>query len=102
MLTPRAADTASPWACRGGWLGEVALPAEVVGRHRRAADAIVGHSGQGSAGGGPARACAKGQEQRLGTAKAALRLCRKKGERVVRSASTLKSQEQVGQGEKVI
>ena len=41
--TPRAADTASPWARRGGWSGEVALPAVVVGRLRRAADAIVGH-----------------------------------------------------------
>ncbi len=39
--TPRAADTASPWARRGGWSGEVALPAVVVGRRRRAADAIV-------------------------------------------------------------
>jgi len=39
--TPRAADTASPWASRGGWSGEVASPAVVVGRHRRAADAIV-------------------------------------------------------------
>ena len=41
-LTPRAADTASPWARRGGWSGEVALPAVMVGRRRRAADAIVG------------------------------------------------------------
>ncbi len=40
--TPRAADTASPWARRGGWPGEVASPAVVVGRLRRAADAIVG------------------------------------------------------------
>ena len=39
--TPRAADTASPWARRGGWSGEVASPAVVVGRLRRAADAIV-------------------------------------------------------------
>jgi len=39
--TPRAADTASPWACRGGWSGEVASPAVVVGRLRRAADAHV-------------------------------------------------------------
>ena len=40
--TVRAADTASPWARRGGWSGEVASPAVVVGRPRRAADAIVG------------------------------------------------------------
>jgi len=40
-LTGRAADTASPWARRGGWSGEVASPAVVVGRLRRAADAIV-------------------------------------------------------------
>ena len=40
--TPRAADTASPWACRGGWSGEVASPAVVVGRLCRAADAHVG------------------------------------------------------------
>jgi len=39
--TERATDTASPWARRGGWLGEVASPAVVVGRLRRAADAIV-------------------------------------------------------------
>ena len=39
--TVRAADTATPWASRGGWSGEVALPAVVVGRLRRAADAIV-------------------------------------------------------------
>ena len=44
--TPRAADTASPWASRGGWSGEVALPAVVVGRHRRAADAIVGQGAE--------------------------------------------------------
>ena len=43
--TVRAADTASPWARRGGWSGEVALPAVVVGRRRRAADAIVGRWG---------------------------------------------------------
>ena len=41
--TQRAADTATPWASRGGWSGEVASPAVVVGRLRRAADAIVGH-----------------------------------------------------------
>ena len=40
--TVRAADTASPWASRGGWSGEEASPAVVVGRLRRAADAIVG------------------------------------------------------------
>ena len=39
--TVRAADTASPWARRGGWSGEVASPAVLVGRRRRAADAIV-------------------------------------------------------------
>ncbi len=44
-LTLRAADTASPWARRGGWSGGVASPAVVVGRHRRAADALVGQSG---------------------------------------------------------
>ena len=44
-LTPRAADTASPWASRGGWSGKVELPAVVIGRHRRAADAIVGRIG---------------------------------------------------------
>ena len=44
-LTPRAADTASPWARRGGWSGEVASPAVVIGRLRRAADAIVGRIG---------------------------------------------------------
>ena len=42
VLTPRAADTASPWPRRGGWSGEVASPAVAVGRRRRAADAIVG------------------------------------------------------------
>jgi len=41
-LTPRAADTASPWARRGGWSGKNVLPAVVVGRRRRAADALVG------------------------------------------------------------
>ena len=41
-LTQRAADTASPWARRGGRSGKNSLPAVVVGRHRRAADAIVG------------------------------------------------------------
>ncbi len=40
--TPRAADTAAPWARRGGWSGEEASPAVVVGRRRRAADALVG------------------------------------------------------------
>ena len=40
--TPRAADTASPWARRGGWSGKVASPAVVVGQRRRAADAHVG------------------------------------------------------------
>ena len=40
-LTPRAADTASPWARRGGWSGENSSLAVLVGRHRRAADAIV-------------------------------------------------------------
>jgi len=39
--TQRAADTATPWARRGGWSGEVASLAVVVGRRRRAADAIV-------------------------------------------------------------
>ena len=39
--TARAADTASPWASRGGWSGKIELPAVVVGRHRRAADALV-------------------------------------------------------------
>ena len=29
-LTPRAADTASPWARRGGWLGKVGWPAVAV------------------------------------------------------------------------
>jgi len=42
--TRRAADTASPWASRGGWSGEVASPAVVVGRRRRAADALVGRT----------------------------------------------------------
>ena len=46
-LTVRAADTASPWARRGGWSGEVASPAVVVGRLRRAADAIVRRTGAG-------------------------------------------------------
>ena len=41
--TVRAADTATPWARRGGGSSEGALPAVVVGRRRRAADAIVGH-----------------------------------------------------------
>ena len=40
--TERSADTATPWARRDGWSGEVAPPAVVVGRLRRAADAIVG------------------------------------------------------------
>ncbi len=44
--TVRAADTASPWACRGGWSGKVASPAVVVGRHRRAADALVGREAE--------------------------------------------------------
>ena len=39
----RAADTAAPWARRGGWSGEVASPAVAGGRLRRAADAIVRH-----------------------------------------------------------
>ncbi len=43
--TQRAADTATPWASRGGWSGEIASPAVVVGRLRRAADAIVGRGG---------------------------------------------------------
>ncbi len=47
-LTPRAADTASPWARRGGWSGKNVLPAVVVGRRRRAADAIVGLAGHSS------------------------------------------------------
>ena len=45
-LTGRAADTASPWARRGGWSGEVASPTVVVGRLRRAADAIVGQGAE--------------------------------------------------------
>ncbi len=44
--TPRAADTASTWARRGGWSDEVASPAVVVGRVRRAADAIVGQGAE--------------------------------------------------------
>jgi hypothetical protein len=40
-LTPRAADTATPWARRGGRSGKVSFPCKGFGRHRRAADAIV-------------------------------------------------------------
>ena len=87
--TPRAADTASPWARRGGWSGEVASPAVVVGRLRRAADAIVGRRRQGSAGGGQAKARVKGQEKRLGKAQVALRLCGRKGQRGWRSGKYL-------------
>ena len=46
--TPRAADTASPRARRGGWSDEKSSLAVVVGRRRRAADALVGLTpGQG-------------------------------------------------------
>ena len=44
--TVRAADTASPWASRGSWSGKNPLLAVVVGRRRRAADAIVGREGE--------------------------------------------------------
>ena len=39
--TQRAADTATPWARRGGWSGKVDFLSKGVGRRRRAADAIV-------------------------------------------------------------